>query len=68
MKKNNKTPKISDFIYIKPWEGCQYGLSRVLNDNGKLIVEGMCFNEYNEPMQFTLNFNKPEFYDWKFVK
>ncbi len=39
MKKKNKTPKISDFIYIKPWEGCRYGTKTKVIKSAEEVIK-----------------------------
>ena len=60
-----KYPKHLDYIYIKPWKGCSFGLARVYKRVSErmgdwLDAEGHCLDEFGKPMSFTLCINRKE--------
>ncbi len=48
-----------DFVYVKQYKGCQWGLSRCFHKDHdtiqeQKIAEGYCLDEKGEPMQFSV--------------
>lgn len=48
-----------DFIKIKPYKGCKFGLARVFTRKIKrkeiLIAEGICIDETGKPISFSVD-------------
>lgn len=56
---NKKLPDHLDFIYVKPWKECKWGLARVftrLHEGKTLVVaEGITFDENGRPFSFEVD-------------
>lgn len=64
MAKKKEVPSLQhlDYVLVKPWPGCRFGLARIYKKEfrGKIQInaEGHCFDENGKPFSFTVDLNR----------
>ncbi len=70
-----KYPKHLDYVLLRPWKGCAWGLARIFENTykGKIQLNaiGHCFDDKKRPMSFTIDIKRKKtkgYCEWKKIK